>query len=148
MSGHLNCCRAKFQESVPRASYYHCSSHQLNLALSKACAVPGIQHMLADLNALGIYFKYSPKRQRRLEDAVMERRESGGVKKVSSTKIKIMCETCWVEQHTVLAEFAEMYEPTVLCLEAIASNCSGTWNSKSITEASELLQSIALIKIH
>ena len=146
MSGHLNGCRAKFQESVPRASYYHCSSHQLNLALSKACVVPGIQHMLADLKALGIYFKYSPKRQRRLEDAVMEvneRRESAGVKKVSSTKVKIMCETRWVERHTVLAEFAEMYEPTVLCLEAIASNCSGTWNSKSITEASGLLRSIA-----
>ena len=56
---------------------------------------------------------------------------------------ELWCETRWVERHTVLAEFEEMYEPTVMCLEAIASNSGGTWNSKSITEASGLLRSIS-----
>lgn len=126
MSGHMNGCQAKFRETVPKATYYHCSSHQLNLALSKACVVPGIQHMLSDEKALGIFFKYSPKRQRRLEDAVVEVNVRRGVSKV---KVKMMCETRRVERHTVLAEFEEMYEPTVMCLEAIASNSGGTWNS-------------------
>ena len=53
-----------------------------------------------------------------------------------------MCETRWVERHTVLAEFAEMYEPTVLCLEAIGSNSDHVWNFKSMTEANGLLRSI------
>ena len=67
MSGHLNGCQAKFRESVPKAAYYHCSSHQLNLALSKACTVPSIQS-----KAVGIFFTYSPMRRRRLKQAVME----------------------------------------------------------------------------
>ena len=33
MSGHLNGCQAKFREKVPKAAYYHCASHQLNLAI-------------------------------------------------------------------------------------------------------------------
>ena len=145
MSGHLNGCQAKFRESVPKATYYHCSSHQLNLALSKACTVPSIQSMLSDLKAVGIFFKYSPKRQRRLEQAVMEvnaKRSEEGLSALSSFKAKLMCETRWVERHTVLAEFAQMYEPTVVCLEAIGSNSDGIWNSKSMTEANGLLRSI------
>ena len=67
MSGHLNGCQTRFREIVPQAMYYHCSSHQLNLALTKACSVQPVQCMLADLKALGIFFKYSPKRQRCLE---------------------------------------------------------------------------------
>ena len=65
--------------------------------------------MLANLKVFwGVYFQvasYSPN-DNRLEDAVMKinkRRESAGVKKVSSTKVKIMCETRWVERYTVLA---------------------------------------------
>ena len=145
MSGHLNGCQAKFQESFPKATYYHCSSHQLNLALSKACMVSSIQSMLSDLKAVGIFFKYSPKRQRRLEEAVKDvnaRRNDEGHPPLSSFKAKMMCETRWVERHTVLAEFAEMYEPTVVCLEAIGSNSDGTWNSKSLTDANGLLRSI------
>ena len=145
MSGNLNGCQAKFQESVPKATYYHCSSHQLNLALSKACTVPSIQSMLSDLKAVGIFFKYSPKRRRRLEQAVVEvnaKRSEEGLSALSSFKAKLMCETRWVERHTMLAEFAEKYEPTVVCLEAIGSNLDGDWNSKSMTEANGLLRSI------
>ena len=67
MSGRLNGCQAKLAEVVPEAQYCHCASHQLNLALTKACSVKAIQCMLSDLQALGIFFKYSPKRQRCLE---------------------------------------------------------------------------------
>ena len=64
--------------------------------------------MLSDLKSVGIFFKYSPKRKRRLEQAVIEvnvRRDEEGVSKVAPTKVKLMCETRWVERHTVLAEF-------------------------------------------
>ena len=52
MSGHLNGCQAKFREKVPRALYYHCGSHQLNLVLSKASTITSIQSMLSDLKLL------------------------------------------------------------------------------------------------
>ena len=34
MAGHRNGCAAHFKRDYPRATYYHCASHQLNLALS------------------------------------------------------------------------------------------------------------------
>ena len=51
---------------------HYCSSHDLNLALCKACDVKEIHLMLDALKQLGLFFKYSPKRSRRLEVAVVE----------------------------------------------------------------------------
>ena len=146
MAGHLNGCQAKFRERVPRAAYYHCGSHQLNLAISKSSTVPEIQCMLSDLKAVGIFFKYSPKRQRHLETAVSNvnvQRKALGVPEVPPHKVKLMCETRWVERHTVLAEFSEMYEPIVNCFETISRNSSCQWNAKSVTEANGLLKAIS-----
>ena len=70
--GRLNGCQAKFREIVPKALYFHCSSHKLNLVLSKASSVSSIHCILSDLKSLGIFFKYSPKRQRHLETSVDE----------------------------------------------------------------------------
>ena len=69
-AGALNGCQAQLASEVPQAIYYHCSSHQLNLALSKACCVPEIYYMISTLKSLEIYFKYSPKQQRKLESCV------------------------------------------------------------------------------
>ena len=55
-AGALNGCQAQLASEVPQAIYYHCSSHQLNLALSKACCVLEIAYMIFTLKSLGIYF--------------------------------------------------------------------------------------------
>ena len=52
MSGHLNSCQARFKEVAPHATYYYCSSHHLNLALSKSASVPEVHAMVANLQAL------------------------------------------------------------------------------------------------
>ncbi|XP_078679460.1 52 kDa repressor of the inhibitor of the protein kinase-like [Branchiostoma floridae x Branchiostoma belcheri] len=68
MAGVRNGCAANFKRTAaPRAPYFHCASHDLNLALCKACKVQDIQCMLETLKIVGIFFKYSPKRQRELE---------------------------------------------------------------------------------
>ena len=93
-------------ENLSPQPHYHCSSHQLNLALSKACTVPSIQSMLSDLKAVtgtatatGTGTEIA-KRQRRLKQAVTEvndKRSMEGLPVLSSFKAKLMCETCWVE---------------------------------------------------
>ena len=35
MAGRINVCAAHFLKLIPQATYYHCASHQLNLAISK-----------------------------------------------------------------------------------------------------------------
>ena len=54
------------------AIYNYCCSHDLNLVLCKASQVKEVQLMLDTVKQLGIFFKYSPKRSRRLEAAVVE----------------------------------------------------------------------------
>ena len=53
MAGHLNGFKAKF----PRATYYHCASHELNLALSKTARVAEISCMLSTLTSIGLFFQ-------------------------------------------------------------------------------------------
>ena len=47
MAGHLNGCSAHFKKDYPKATYYHCASHQLNLALAKTSKVTEIKCMMS-----------------------------------------------------------------------------------------------------
>ena len=145
MSGHLNGCAANFLKENPNAPYFHCASHNLNLALSKASKIPEISCMLDTLTTVGIFFKYSPKRQRQLEKDVLtinDQRKKDGSPLIASEKIKPMCQTRWVERHTTLADFEMMFEAICECLETIKANEKHCWDTKTITEATGLLASI------
>ena len=76
---------ATWLKIVPQTHYYHCTSHSLNLSLSKACKVLEVQNMMSTLQILAIFFKYSPKRHRRLEQSTEEiniQRKREGLKEV------------------------------------------------------------------
>ena len=67
-SGHTKGCASRFQSIVPHAEYFHCSSHDLNLALCHTCHdIPEIRNMINCVTELGLFFKYSPKRVRVLK---------------------------------------------------------------------------------
>ena len=72
MAGRQKGCAARFNRQYPKAIHHYCSSHDLNLALCKSCEAKEIHIMLDTVKALGIFFKYSPKRSRRLEKTVEE----------------------------------------------------------------------------
>ena len=160
MSGHPNGCQAKFREFVPEARYFHCASHQLNLALTKACAVKFVQCMLSDLQALQVFFKYSPKRQRCLETctAVLNLdRKQNGKSEICSLKLKLLSVTRWVGRHTAISDFIKIYEAIIYCLEVICGRSPvpsidqqseaamahpeeiNTFDAKSVTKANGLL---------
>src|SRR5688572_19482417 len=58
-----------------------------------------------------------------------------------ANKVGIFCETRWIEKHTTLSNFMELYEPIVACLDAIGS-IEADWDSKTSTAAYGLLKSI------
>ena len=67
-SGQIKGCAALFQQTVPHATYFHCSNHDLNLALCHTCKdIPEIRNMLSCVTEVGLFFKYSPKRSHVLE---------------------------------------------------------------------------------
>ena len=71
MAGCQNGCAKLFQKISPRALHFHCASHQLNLVLSHASKVPEIHNMVCTLKLIGVFFKYSPKRQREFEKCIL-----------------------------------------------------------------------------
>ena len=121
MAGKQAGCAARFTEQSPKAVYHYCSSHDLNLALCKSCSVREIHAMLDTITQLGIFFKYSPKRSRRLERAIIEANQISENEELLKRKVGLFCETRWIEKHTILANVEEMYVPILACLNAIAS---------------------------
>ena len=131
MSGKNAGFAARFSRESPRAIYHYCSSHNLNLVLCKSCQVKDVTIMLDTLKGLGIFFKYSPKRSRRLEKAIEETQESTDGTKQKKKKFKVFCETRWVEKHTCLDDFEDSISQQERCLDG-----------KAIVEANGLLKKI------
>ncbi|XP_065199035.1 uncharacterized protein LOC135830743 [Sycon ciliatum] len=105
--------------------------------------------MLSDLKALGVFFKYSPKRQRTMEasmEAENAKRKAANQPPIRAQKLKLLCETRWVERHTALTDFRELYPAVVHCLQVIsgqvATASNVTYDGKSVTEANGLLRAV------
>lgn len=143
MSAKFNGCQVLFREAAPLAGYFHCGSHQLNLVLSKSASLPIIHSMVCNMKSLGIFFHYSPKRQRALEKAIKNVNKEKD-DPILQQKFKLLCETRWVERHTAFEDMLDLYEPLVICLESISANTDKDWDwdAKSVVEANGLLRSI------
>ncbi|XP_072172497.1 52 kDa repressor of the inhibitor of the protein kinase-like [Diadema setosum] len=149
MAGKEKGCATRFKETSPRAPYIHCANHSLNLALSKACSVSEIHCMMSAIKTTGLFFASSPKRSRQLEKSIQlvntERREGGqnALPQIPLGKLKLLCETRWVERHTALEDFLTLYEPLIDCLDKIRTRIDETWSPKAVTEANGILTSIS-----
>ena len=100
MAGKQKGAAKRFQEKTnnPKATYIHCSSHELYLALSRASKVPEVYNMICLMQSLGVFFKFSPKRQRKLEKVISKTAVKDAVR--LKTRVKPVCETKSVERHT------------------------------------------------
>ena len=55
-----------------KAVYFHCTPHELKLSLFKASKILQIMNMVSAMEILVIFFKYSPKYQRKLKQSNTE----------------------------------------------------------------------------
>ena len=139
-SGHTKGCASRFQSIVPHAKYFHCSNHDLNLALCHTCHdIPEIRSMINCVTELGLFFKYSPKRVRVLEAMIAEENKGRG-DKINKTKVKVFCETRWIERHVVLEEVQLLYKPILKTLEKISSEKG--WDRKTMDQAYVLTKNL------
>ena len=155
MSGALKGCQAKIKELQPKAHYFHCASHRLNLTLNATSKIQAFRILIENVKQLGIFFKYSPKRQGILKSILAQRSDQSGPTKVHillmsavmaansqlakyffDIQIKLLCETRWVERHTVMNDLLELYPYIMETLEVLQS---AEHDSKTVTEASGLL---------
>lgn len=63
-------CASRIKSLFPRAEYYYCINHDLNLTVSKTCKIPEMQIMLDTCKRIGLFFKFSLKRQHAFQTSV------------------------------------------------------------------------------
>ena len=92
--------------------------------------------MFGTMQSLGVFFMYSPKRQRQLKACVTSC-ISNGIN-ISKTNIKPLCETRWVERHTAIEDLNELYPAVLDILYTIMTNEAKDWGGKAVTVANGL----------
>ena len=79
--------------------------------------------MLSELQSIGIYFKYSPKRQRCLESCtalINHWCQQDGKPAIPKLKLKLSSQARWVERHTANTDFVVIYQSVIYCLQVIS----------------------------
>ena len=120
--------------------------------------------MLSDFTALGVFIKYSPKRQRCLETCTAvfnSDQRRNGKPEVPVLKLKLLSATRWVERHTSILDFMKIYEAVMYCLDVISGQSPvpsvdvqteagvsnpeeiSKFDAKSVTEANGLLRALS-----
>ena len=109
--------QAKIKEISPLALFTHCYAHCLNLSIPASCKLSEVQNLVGQINEAYLLLT--------LKEYLPEN---------SHSKPPGLCKTRWVERHTFLDLFLEMYELLVTFLDADISPHEYP-NLKSSTEA-------------
>ena len=121
--------QAKIKEISPLALFTHCYAHCLNLSIAASCKLSEVRNLVGLINEAYLFLNNSPKRRQLFGLTLKEYLPEN-----SHSKLPGLCKTRWVERHTCLDLFLEMYELLVTFLDAVISphECP---NLKSSTEA-------------
>ena len=135
--------QAKIKEISPLALFPHCYAHCLNLSIAATCQLSELRNLIGLYNETYLFLNNSPKRQKLFELALKEYLSEN-----SHSKLPGLCKTRWVERHSSLDVFLEMYELLVTFLDAVISpheypnlkSSTGSWNwdKDTITKAQGL----------
>lgn len=108
--------------------YSHCTSHRLNLVISKACTIPAIRNAIGVVSSVANFFRGSAKRLHVLD-------EMNEDLKKGKHAVKKMCETKWLD---AVLTFLSLLPALHAVLENMAYSDEGTGN-----KAFSLLHSLA-----
>ena len=137
MSGRTNGAAARISSQFPLAIYTHCASHCLNLAVVTSLEEASVRNMIGVVNRVSLFFSAHPKRQRKLEEAIVETQPQSSVQ-----KLKDLCRTRWIERIDALDRFKKLHPSIVACMETISSEGRSKWSPDSVTDANTLLLAI------
>ena len=115
MSSEIAGVQAKIKGISPLAVYTHCYAH-CNLSIAAACKAQEVRNLIGLINEIYLFLNNSPKRQRAFEITLQVHLPDTSHKKLTG-----LCKTRWVERHTCLEVFLELYESVVMFLDSIVS---------------------------
>ncbi|XP_045215568.2 zinc finger MYM-type protein 1-like [Mercenaria mercenaria] len=121
MAGKYNGVQALIRERVPLASYVHCKSHCLNLALVHTSKLQCVRTMMKTVQDITFAFSYSGKRLEAFanelaEDAVTREKLEG------RQKLRTLCETRWTSRTDALMTFRKSFPVVVHALETLEAD--------------------------
>lgn len=108
MSGQFNGVQAEIKRNCPNATYVHCSSHCLNLSLSKASNVQKIRNCVGTVSETVTFVNSSAKRLQSFISEVEETSPNSRKKRLVR-----LCETRWTERHESILRFRELFDEVI-----------------------------------
>lgn len=135
MSGMMKGASSIIRSKFPKALYFHCASHKLNLCIAHSCQLTSITNMMDVITSLANFFNYSPKRQK-----CFERHVSTMCDETAKSKLLPLCRTRWVERLNALEVTIDLFQVVVETLADMEKNSEKQWNRDTATQASSLLK--------
>nr|CAI5820930.1 unnamed protein product [Callosobruchus analis] len=102
MAGKEGGVQAILRKKYPRALYFHCSSHKLNLVVNDANAVPEIRNTVATVKDVITFFRESTTRRN------------------YAPNLSRLCETRWSEKYKSIRKFSQHFSELVKSLETLS----------------------------
>lgn len=123
MAGKDNGVQKLIRDDYPHATYFHCSSHKLNLVVNDLNTVQQIQNTIGTIKEVINFFRDSPKRRNLV------------------TNIPLLSETRWTAKYKSLRIFSENFLNIRTAMENISTDPQ--FNTQTRTKANILLSSIS-----
>ncbi|CAG9830277.1 unnamed protein product [Diabrotica balteata] len=115
MSGHLTGVQTRIREKYPKARYFHCASHRLNLVLGDTFSNSCVRNCLGAIKEITNFFRNSTHANNILQHNINIHAADSKKKRLTR-----LCETRFVERHNSVLTFAELLHPIVVSLEEIS----------------------------
>ena len=137
MDGFRNGCAANILRINKKALYTHCFSHRLNLAVSRTYKIMSVDNMMAEIQKISEFFRFSEQRQ-----VAFERNVRKFCPQSARNKIKDPCRTRWIERIVTLGVVIELYPAIWETLEEMRMNLGKLFNSKTQKDAFSFFKAI------
>src|SRR5664279_5372783 len=139
MSGHTRGVQARMKKYFPSATYVHCNSHNLNLAICDTCTLPIVRNMYTTTGKILTFIRSSPKRLQVYLD-------SG-----NTTPVKRFCPTRWTYHsesiHVMLENFGAILETLdVLRLDSDTNTRNDATSLSAAISSFEFLVTMVMVE--
>ena len=130
MAGAISGVSTRIQRLYPKAFYFHCASHRLNLAVASSTAIRCIRNMMDSIRKCCETFRFSPKKNFLLRTKIKEMMSED----MRNTLLDV-CKTRWLQRIDGLERVQEMIKPILETLDMISNNYDGSFNKDARNDA-------------
>ena len=144
MSGAVAGCKSIIQQQAPKAVYFHCAAHRLNLAIVSACSIQAFKNTEAYIGEIARFFNNSAKRQHLLDSSM-----DSVASPPKAKKLKDACQTRWIQRIDSYVVFLELLPAVHKTLQAMTwphlfedLGAGWKWDTDIITKANGFLHQL------